>query len=147
MPFTEACIRESMRIDTLLPSGVPHRLLQETTLDGYTLPADTIVVTGLHAMHMDKQLWGDPEIFRPERFLTAEGKLNLRSDISLPFAAGKRLCAGETFSRNLIFLYLTAIFQNFKLSLVKNETIEQIQKRNRLGLVMMPDYWVHCEAY
>lgn len=147
MPFTEACIRESMRIDTLLPSGVPHRLLKETTLAGYTLPADTIVVTGLHAMHMDKELWGDPEVFRPERFLTADGQLNLKADISLPFAAGKRLCAGETFSRNLIFLYFTAIFQNFKLSPGNNETIEQIQKRNRLGMVMMPDYWVKCEEY
>jgi len=38
-------------------------------------------------MHHDPDLWGDPEIFRPERFLKEDGQL--AKDISLPFGFGK----------------------------------------------------------
>lgn len=37
---------------------------------------------------MDKDLWGDPEVFRPERFLDESGQLK-KKDWSLPFGAGK----------------------------------------------------------
>lgn len=39
-------------------------------------------------LHTDKKIWGDPENFRPERFIT-DGKLNVALDKSLPFGAGK----------------------------------------------------------
>lgn len=38
--------------------------------------------------HMDEKIWGDPENFRPERFI-ANGLLNPALDKSLPFGAGK----------------------------------------------------------
>lgn len=47
------------------------------------------MVPGLYAFHSDPRLWGDPENFRPERFLDDNGKLCLKKDITLPFGAGK----------------------------------------------------------
>lgn len=44
MPYTEACLRESMRYDTPLPSGIPHKVLTDTTLAGYSLPAGIFLV-------------------------------------------------------------------------------------------------------
>lgn len=41
-------------------------------------------------------------------------------DKSLPFGAGKRLCAGETFARNTLFLVLSALVQNFNIELPDN---------------------------
>ncbi|GLH03092.1 Cytochrome P450 306a1, partial [Gryllus bimaculatus] len=111
--FTEAIIRETLRFNTLVPSALPHQALEDTTLGGYDIPKHTIVICNLHAMHHDKELWGDPENFRPERFLDEHGKL--KRDISLPFGAGKRLCAGETFARQGMFVVLAALLQNFNL--------------------------------
>lgn len=54
---------------------------------GYQIPADTMMVTNLYGMHMDEKLWGDPENFRPERFLDHRGNLK-KKDYSLPFGLG-----------------------------------------------------------
>ncbi|XP_017868735.1 PREDICTED: probable cytochrome P450 304a1 [Drosophila arizonae] len=142
MPYTEATIRETMRIDTLVPSDVPHKALEDIELMGYRIPKDTLVIPSLYAMHMDKRIWGDPENFRPERFLDDQGKLCLKKDMSLPFGAGKRLCAGETFARNMLFLITTAMLQNFDYVLAPGDSLPDLSK-NEVGLVLTPpDYWV-----
>lgn len=38
MPYTEAAIRENLRIETLVPSDIPHKTLVETELLGYRIP-------------------------------------------------------------------------------------------------------------
>jgi len=38
LPFTEATVREGLRIETLVPSDVPHKALEDTELLGYRIP-------------------------------------------------------------------------------------------------------------
>lgn len=80
-----------MRHETLVPSAIPHLSLKETTFRGYNVPSQTAMIPSLYAFHLDKDLWGDPENFRPERFLNENGKLDLKLDKSLPFGAGNIL--------------------------------------------------------
>jgi len=49
---------------------------------------DTAMVVNLWSFHSDPNFWGDPEVFRPERFLDERGHL-LKKDYSLPFGAGQ----------------------------------------------------------
>ncbi|EDV93260.1 GH18361 [Drosophila grimshawi] len=145
MPFTEATIRENLRIETLVPSDVPHKSLVDTELMGYHIPKDTIIIPSLYALHTDKRIWSDPENFRPERFLDADGKLSLKLDVSLPFGAGKRICAGETFARNMIFLVTTAMLQNFDYTLAPGDSLPDLTKNNN-GLIITPaDFWVQLK--
>lgn len=76
-----------MRAETLSPLSVPHRAVEDSELSGFKIPANTIMVTDLHSMHHDQKFWGDPENFRPERFLTEDGRLG--KDHSLPFGGGE----------------------------------------------------------
>uniref|UniRef100_A0A1I8NGG3 Cytochrome P450 n=1 Tax=Musca domestica TaxID=7370 RepID=A0A1I8NGG3_MUSDO len=145
LSYTEACIREIMRIETLVPSNVAHRAKVDTELMGYHLPKDTIVLTSLKSVNNDETIWGDPKNFRPERFLDDNGKLCLKKDVSLPFAAGKRLCAGETFARNMLFLMTTTMLQNFNFVLGPNDKLPDMSVRLS-GLTSAPmDYWVQLE--
>ncbi|XP_023163520.2 probable cytochrome P450 304a1 [Drosophila hydei] len=145
MPYTEATIRENLRMETLVPSDVPHKALEDTELMGYRIPKDTVVLASLYAMHSDKRIWKDPENFRPERFLDDDGKLCLKKDVSLPFGAGKRLCAGETFARNLLFLMTTAMLQNFDYTLAPGDSLPDVSK-NESGLIISPpDFWVQLK--
>lgn len=145
LPYTEATLREAMRIDTLVPSGVAHMAMKDTTLRGYDIPKDTILVLGLDSIHMQKDIWGDPERFRPERFLNYRGELSLSKDVSVPFGAGKRLCAGETFARNTMFLIVSALVQNFNIRQRLGDKLPDMGKRST-GIIISPaDYWVKFE--
>ncbi|XP_064552926.1 probable cytochrome P450 304a1 [Drosophila montana] len=145
MPYTEATIRENLRIETLVPSNVPHKTLNDTELMGYRIPKGTVIIPSLYAYHMDKRIWSDPEKFRPERFLDNQGQLCLKLDISLPFGAGKRLCAGETFARNMLFLMTTAMLQNFDYTLAPGDTLPDLTKNNNGLIITPPDFWVQLK--
>ncbi|XP_062533833.1 probable cytochrome P450 304a1 [Armigeres subalbatus] len=145
LPYTEATLREGMRIDTLVPSGIAHMATRDTTLSGYDIPKDTVLLLGLDYIHMQKDVWGDPESFRPERFLDQRGKLSLAKDVSVPFGAGKRLCAGETFARNTMFLIVSALVQNFNIKQRPGEKLPDLGKRLTGVIISPPDYWIRFE--
>lgn len=144
MSYTEATLREIMRFETLVPSSVPHRAMRDSTLAGYYVPKDTVLIAGLFELHNDKSVWSDPENFRPGRFLDEDGKLNLKKDFSLPFGAGRRLCAGETFARNTMFLCIAALLQNFNLK--PSGGLPDLNAVD-CGLARMTrDFWIKLEA-
>ena len=118
MPYTAATIYELLRYGALVVS-VPHAALETTTLGGYTIPAGTIIAQQLPGVLHDKAFWGDPENFRPERFLDDDGNL-LPADHAtrkhmLQFGAGPRVCIGEAFALKRLFIFLTSIIQSFDL--------------------------------
>ncbi|XP_067625773.1 probable cytochrome P450 304a1 [Eurosta solidaginis] len=143
--YTEAAIRECLRIETLVPSDVPHKTLEDTELLGYKIPKDTVVIASLYAYHGDVRVWGDPESFRPERFLDDNGHLSLKKDVSFPFGAGKRVCAGETFARNMLFLLVTSLCQNFNFVLGPEDVLPDLSK-NFNGIIITPyDFWLQLQ--
>ncbi|XP_058118056.1 probable cytochrome P450 304a1 [Anopheles ziemanni] len=142
MPYTEATLREGLRIDTLVPSGIVHRTMQNATLQGYAIPENTLILTSLDRVNNQPEAWGDPETFRPERFLDDDGKIALSKDRSIPFGAGKRLCAGETYARNTMFLVLTTIVQNFDLQQRASDQLPDLSKRRTAFVTSPDDFWI-----
>lgn len=57
----------------------------------------------IYSVHMDKAYWSDPDVFRPERHLDAEGKL-VKTDHFIPFGTGKKILA-ENNSLGIQFRY------------------------------------------
>ncbi|GLH16245.1 Cytochrome P450 6a22 [Gryllus bimaculatus] len=130
LPYTEATLRETMRRATLAPISVPHRATEDTNFMGYDLPKDSMVITCLWSMHMDKEFWGDPEAFRPERFLDDQGK---------------RLCAGETFARHYLFLFFAGLMQNFRFRMPDGQKPPPMDG-HRPGIIeSIPPFWVEVQ--
>ncbi|KAL5284034.1 hypothetical protein ACFFRR_006355 [Megaselia abdita] len=144
LPYVEAVNREMLRIETVVPSSVPHKALEDTELDGFSIPKGTVVIPGLYASNSSKKLWGDPENFRPERFLNENGNLDLSKDYGLSFGAGRRNCAGETFSRNIMFLMIAAFCQNFDIVLGPGQKAPDLKNHHVPGVILTPkDFWLH----
>lgn len=139
MPYTEAVLRESLRMDPVVPINTPRRCLEDTTLGGYSIPKDTLVLISLWSANYDSQIWEDPEQFRPERFLDNNGNL-LKKDYILSFGAGKRLCAGETFARNNMFLMLSGLLQNFNFKPVGE--VPNLENKKWGFICDIPAFWV-----
>lgn len=145
LPYTEATLREALRIDTLVPSGISHVALEDTKLRGYDIPKGCFVLLGLDVIHNQKEFWGDPDSFQPERFLDDRGKLSLNKDISVPFGAGKRLCAGETFARNTMFLMFSALMQNFHLKQRPGDPLFDAGRRITGVITSTDPFWLGFE--
>ncbi|GAB0087452.1 Cytochrome P450 [Sergentomyia squamirostris] len=146
LPYVEATIREIMRFETLIPSSITHKAIVDSKLMGYDIPKDTFLIPGIHGFHTDSEVWGDADIFRPERFIGEDGKLSLKLDKSLPFGAGKRLCAGETFARNTMFLMIAALAQNFNFNIPPGDNPPDLSKNYTGIITLTPNFWVQFQS-
>lgn len=119
MPYTQATIFELLRFQSPLPILVPHMTLEDTSIGSHRIPAGTIVMPLVASVHHDEKFWGDPLVFRPDRFLDDDGKL-LPSDHPnrkhlMQFGAGVRECVGEIFALRRLFIFIASIAQAFDL--------------------------------
>ncbi|KAK6186250.1 hypothetical protein SNE40_008322 [Patella caerulea] len=124
MPYTEAVLHESMRLCPVAPLGLPHATRCDTTIGEYEIPKGTMVMMNHWALHHDPENWKDPEIFRPERLLDADGKLAPKTMSWLPFSAGRRNCLGETIARPEMHLMLAILLRNFTFRCPEGKTID-----------------------
>ncbi|KAH9494454.1 Cytochrome P450 2J6 [Bulinus truncatus] len=113
--YLNAFLAEVSRISSVAPHSFPHYCPKETTINGYTIPSNSIIVPNLDSVMYDKKIWGDDVmIFRPERFINREGKLQIPEQL-IPFGIGKRICLGEGIAQTARFLIMSNLFQRFQL--------------------------------
>ena len=91
MPYFEATILEVLRRADIAPLSVQHGLASDVMFQDYVIPRDAIVLPDLGSALSDPEVWGDPENFRPERFIGPEGKVK-QTDEFVPFSLGKFEC-------------------------------------------------------
>lgn len=111
MPYTEAIVQEGLRVFMSNTFGIPHRAVRDTSINGFSVPKDTMVVAGFFGMTRDQNTYARPETFDPEHFLR-DGKV-ITFDQFAPFGVGRRRCMGEMMAKSNLFLFTTTIFQNF----------------------------------
>ena len=134
LPYTEAVIMEVQRHANIVPFGIRHMTEVELEVRGHLLPAGTVVMPVM-AEVMKGEHWGDGEVFRPERFLSASGQLR-RDEHFIPFSTGKRQCLGEALARTELFLFFTALVQSF--TFLPEKAGEMPAEEWQLGLTSLP---------
>ena len=123
MPYAEAFMYEVLRKSSIVPFGVFHEATETTTVGGYTIPKGSWIAVNQYFVHYDPKIWGDPENFRPERFLSPDGKSAIKHEALIPFSVGKRVCIGEQIAKDSFFLFLTAIMQKFSIKFDPNSDV------------------------
>uniref|UniRef100_A0A182PZ34 Uncharacterized protein n=1 Tax=Anopheles epiroticus TaxID=199890 RepID=A0A182PZ34_9DIPT len=111
-PYVEAFLLEVHRYFSITPVNGPKRAVTDCTLGGYRVPKNTTVLMGLRDVHMDREHWGDPEVFRPERFLN-ENRDIVNTERLMPFGQGKRRCLGEALARSCLFTFFVGVMKRF----------------------------------
>ena len=143
MPFTQAVIMESFRLSNFLPTPFPRNVKEDIEFGGYKIPKNTRILPNRWWVHQDPNVWGDPEIFRPERFLDADGNLlpveHKLQQAWLFFGVGRRNCPGEVLSKSRMFLYVASFCQAFRILPPKESPLIKLDSRNFIsGLVARP---------
>uniref|UniRef100_A0A914CHP6 Cytochrome P450 n=2 Tax=Acrobeloides nanus TaxID=290746 RepID=A0A914CHP6_9BILA len=113
LPYLNAAIQELQRIAVLLPLGGQHIVLEDVNMEGYKIPKGTIVIPQFQSVHLDEELYPNPELFDPERHLDQNGAF-IKDDRIIPFSLGKRACLGESLARMELFLFLSHLLQKFE---------------------------------
>ncbi|XP_021945089.1 methyl farnesoate epoxidase [Folsomia candida] len=137
LTYTYATLMEAFRMSNILPISGPRKAMTDYTYDGYVIPKGTAITFNTYSVMRSKETWGDPDKFRPERFLNPDGGLNSLVDlIGISWGHGRRSCIGEILARTTVFMYFTYLLHNFSFRRVhdtKLPTTEPIY-----GIILSP---------
>jgi len=138
LEYTEKVFRESMR---LYPPAwtIGRQAVNQCNIDGYVIPAGSIILMSQYVMHRNPSYYSDPDIFYPDRW-TKEMMLKLPRFSYFPFGGGIRGCVGESFAWMEGILLLATIHQQWKMHhdpIHKVELKPLITLRPKYGMKMI----------
>jgi cytochrome P450 len=93
--YAEAAAKEALRLRPVLPI-VLRELQQPATIAGRDYAAGTILTPSIYLVHRRADVYPEPSVFRPERFLGPEPQGGTYTWI--PFGGGIRRCLGAAFA-------------------------------------------------
>jgi cytochrome P450 len=111
---TLAVLQETLR---LVPPVffLPRQAVVDDEIDGFAIPAGSIVAPVVYAIHRHPEVWDHPERFDPGRF-TAPRAAGRHPLAWMPFGAGQRQCLGKDFALLEGRLILARIVQRYELA-------------------------------
>jgi cytochrome P450 len=138
LAWTNAVLAESMR---LYPPAwaTGRRMLEDVTLAGWPVPAGSLVTAVQWLTHRDPRWWSDPLDFRPQRWLTPDGRYDESAPgqprgAYFPFGMGTRVCIGGGFARTEAVMVLATLARDWVPALVPGHVVKP-----RTATILRPD--------
>lgn len=121
MPYVKMLISEVLRFHST--AWMTHRVsTQEEQIGGYRIPANSLVVVLIDAIHHNPAVWQDPYEFIPERF-SQEASAGRHRAAFIPFGIGPHQCIGNNFALIEATLVLIMLLQRYRIRLVSEREI------------------------
>uniref|UniRef100_A0A914X3G6 Cytochrome P450 n=1 Tax=Plectus sambesii TaxID=2011161 RepID=A0A914X3G6_9BILA len=119
LPYLDAVFKESLRLYPPVVLFTGRTCVKTTEILGYSIPEGTNVITPVHVVHQDPEVWPEPKKFDPERFLSKNE--NRHPMAWMPFGHGPRNCVGLRFAEMEYKLALFHLMSKFNLSLPEGD--------------------------
>ncbi|KAH7110166.1 cytochrome P450 [Dactylonectria macrodidyma] len=122
LPYVRAIVKEALRIRPATTVGGPHGADKDIEYKGYIIPKGTALILHQNGIHMDSEVYPEPESFQPERFLGHPLKAGDYVGISDPYkrdhwtyGTGRRICSGMHVAENSLHIVFARILWAFKI--------------------------------
>lgn len=109
LPYLHELGQECLRYFTVLMLSLPRTTTQPSVYNSKHIPAGTTLWLNAWACNMDSEIWDDPEVFRPERWLQRP---------NAPFftyGLGHRMCVGVALANRELELVLLRVLGYFEI--------------------------------
>ncbi|OLN98042.1 3-hydroxyphenylacetate 6-hydroxylase 2 [Colletotrichum chlorophyti] len=107
--YIVALVRESLRYYTVLRLALPRGSVRDVTYGETVIPKGSVIFLNAWACNMDSEIWTDPEVFRPERWLE-------QPDAPLfTYGVGYRMCAGSLLANRELYLVYMRLLNSFRI--------------------------------
>jgi cytochrome P450 len=117
MPYGAMVFSEALRLYPPAWMFARHAI-EEDVIQGYPIPAGTMIFLSPYVTHHHPDYWENPEVFDPERFSEAQSAQRPRYAY-YPFGGGPRQCIGNHFAQMEAQLLMTIILQHFRVELLE----------------------------
>ncbi|KAF8879140.1 cytochrome P450 [Infundibulicybe gibba] len=116
LPYINAIVSETLRWNSAVPTGIPHRAMEDGIIGGYFVPKDSIIIANLWGMMHDPETYPDPFRFDPSRHISSPGKPAQRDPRSICFGFGRRICPGMHLAEASLFISIATSLALFDIS-------------------------------
>jgi cytochrome P450 family 110 len=131
LPYLTAVCNETLRIHPVAMLTFPRVVQEPVEILGHLLEPDTTVVGCLYLVHQREDLYPEPKLFKPERFLERQ----FTPYEFIPFGGGARRCLGEALAMFEMKVVLATILSRYQLALA--DTQPEIPRRR--GVTLAPE--------
>jgi cytochrome P450 len=112
-----------MRLLAPVPA-ICRKTLVDTSIQGYFVPQDTMVVVAPWLNHHLSGLWTDPHAFDPERFSDLRREDRSHRLAFMPFGAGAHKCIGMRFATNVVKVVIYHLLRDHRIEMHSGYTLE-----------------------
>jgi len=154
LPYLKAVVKETWRLHPVAPLLLPRETIQNCNIDGYDIPARTLVFVNAWAIGRDPEAWEIPEEFYPERFFGKSIDFKGQDYELIPFGTGRRGCPGILMGAVTVELALANLLYNFDWEMpqgLKAEDIDMdalpgLSTHKKNALCLMPRNYFHISS-
>ncbi|KAI1209572.1 putative cytochrome P450 oxidoreductase OrdA-like protein [Annulohypoxylon truncatum] len=116
LPYIEATVKEVLRWHPVAPMALPHTSTDDDICEGYFIPKGSMLLPNVWHFTHDPDVYRDPMIFKPERFLETDGHKPEPDPRMFAFGFGRRICPGRYLADNALYLNIAQSLAMFKIS-------------------------------
>lgn len=137
LPYIDAVVQEAFRWNPTAPLGFPHMASEDTTYNGNLIPKGAILFANIWWFCHDPEIYADPDVFNPERYLEPRNEPNPVPEI---FGFGRRVCPGQHLAESSVFLTVSQTLAAFRISKATDQQGREIdiQLNTNTGLINRP---------
>ncbi|KAK6341966.1 hypothetical protein TWF730_001450 [Orbilia blumenaviensis] len=138
LPYIDALVKEAIRWWPIAPLGFPHTADEDLEYNGLHIPKGAYFLPAVWWFLHDPEVYADPEIFDPERFLSPRNEPDPVSDA---FGYGRRICPGRFFADSGLYINIAKSLAVFNIGKAVGRDGQEVEVEVKVkpGILSYPE--------